>query len=218
MSKNLLSRCRWAQLIAFSVSVLMLTGISSQARAEATLELSLVHGNEAEQLTRAQLRSLLSTYDLCPWLVTRKVNIEAQVIPHSHPVLTLNTRHLNRDDLLLSTFLHEQLHWFVSEHEQDASAAMAELRVLFPKIPVGYPEGSDDEAGNYEHLIVIALEYQADRALLGEEGARKVMDFWAQDHYTWLYKTMLSRAPEIEAILKAHKLSPLSFKRDCPTR
>ena len=29
----------------------------------------------------------------------------------SHPVLTLHTRHRRDDDLLLSTFLHEQLHW-----------------------------------------------------------------------------------------------------------
>jgi hypothetical protein len=201
---------------------LALTGVSLPAQAQtppqqqATLEIALAHGNEAEQLTRAQLRSLLSSYDLCPWLLTRKVNIEAQVIPHSHPTLTLNTRHLNRDDLLLSTLIHEELHWYLAAHEQEANAAMADLRALFPKIPVGYPESSSDEAGNYEHLIVIYAEYQADRELLGEEGAGRVMDFWVQDHYTWLYKTVLSRGPEIGAILKAHKLSLPTAKSACP--
>ncbi len=92
---------------------------------------------------------------------------------------------------------------------------MADLRALFPKIPVSYPEGSDDEAGNYEHLIVIYGEYQADRELLGDEGAHRVMDFWTQDHYTWLYKTVLSRGGEIAAILKAHKLSLPTSKSGC---
>jgi hypothetical protein len=29
--------------------------------------------------------------------------------------------------------------------------------------------------------------------LLGELKARQVMDFWATDHYTWIYKTVVNR-------------------------
>jgi hypothetical protein len=43
--------------------------------------------------------------------------IKERAIPHSHPVLTLNTRNLDSDDQLLSAFLHEQLHWYLDAHK-----------------------------------------------------------------------------------------------------
>ena len=62
------------------------------------------------------------------------------MIPHSHPVLTLSTRHLKDDDLLLSTFLHENLHHFLTQNPEKAEAATKkELRAVFPKVPVGVP-------------------------------------------------------------------------------
>src|SRR5690349_9754470 len=66
------------------------------------LEFSLAHGSPREVETRDQLRRLLSTHALLPWLFTRKVVIDEQSIPHSHPVLTLHARHLKDDDQLLS--------------------------------------------------------------------------------------------------------------------
>jgi hypothetical protein len=180
----------------------------SPACARVELDVSLAHGSEAEQRTKLQLQALLTKHDLSRWIYTRRIAIEARAIPHSHPTLTLNTRHLDRSDLLLSTFVHEQMHWFLAQRERDASAAMDELRAMFPKIPVGFPEGSSDEEGNYEHLIVIYLEYQADQALLGEPGARAVMDFWSHDHYTWLYRTVLDDGPRIAAVVRKHGLLP----------
>ena len=44
---------------------------------------------------------------------------------------------------------------------------MRDLRAVFPKIPVGYPEGSMTGEGNYEHLLVSFLEYQVNKALQG---------------------------------------------------
>jgi hypothetical protein len=69
----------------------------------------------AEQAHRAggcvQGMRFLDKYDLTPWLFTRAVVIDDDATPHSHPVLTLHTRHLRDDLLLLSTFIHEQSHW-----------------------------------------------------------------------------------------------------------
>ena len=180
----------------------------SALQAREKLDISLIHGSKAEQQTKEQLQRLLTTYDLNKWIFTKSIIIDETAIPHSHPTLTLHTRHLKDDELLLSTFVHEELHWFVVERDKDSEAAMKELRVMFPKIPVGFPEGSNDERGNYIHLLVVYLEYRADRELLGELKARQVMDFWAMDHYTWIYKTVLGSTRDIGNIAFKYKLIP----------
>lgn len=80
----------------------------------APLAIELITTDERSVATKVQLERLLDSYDLSPWLYTRSVAIDADAIPHSHPVLTLHTRHLDDDRLLLSTFVHEQLHWFLT--------------------------------------------------------------------------------------------------------
>jgi hypothetical protein len=56
---------------------------------------------------------------------------------------------------------------------------------------------------------VCYLEYQAIKELLGELKARQVMDFWATDHYTWIYKTVLEREREIGSLMRKHTLMPV---------
>lgn len=66
--------------------------------------------------------------------------IDANAIPSSHPVLTLHTRHLDSGDLLLATFLHEQLHWYLmSCPDERMEPAFEGLRARFPNAPVGHP-------------------------------------------------------------------------------
>ncbi len=194
-----------AKRLLLSLALLSITRAPVQGQ---ELEISLAHDSAREQATRAQLGRILSSHDLGPWIFTRSLVIDDRAIPHSHPVLTLHTRHLKDDELLLSTFVHEQLHWFVSQKLGPANAAVEELQQLFPQVPVGYPEGSNDERGNYTHLIIIPLEYRAARSLLGELRARQVMEFWATDHYTWLYRTVLDRGAEIVRILHKNDLVP----------
>ena len=186
----------------------VLLGFCVGLQAQSRLDISTVHGTPAELQTEAQLQRLAEHYDLSPWLFTHTIRIDEQTIPHSHPVLTLHTRHLKDDELLVSTFVHEELHWFIEQHRKDADAAIVDLKRSYAVIPVGYPQGSADEDGNYEHLLVIYLEYRADRSLLGELRAREVMDFWAQDHYTWLYQAVLDHPTEIGAVVRRHGLIP----------
>jgi len=188
--------------------VLLASFPNNTSPAQEKFNISLAHGSQAEQQTKEQLLRLFGVYDLSKWTFTKSIIIDEKAIPHSHPTLTLHTRHLKDDELLLSTFVHEQLHWFIMQKDKDAEAAMKELRVLFPKIPVGFPEGSNDETGNYEHLLVVYLEYRADRELLGELKARQVMNFWATDHYTWIYKTVLERTRDVGNIAFKYKLIP----------
>ena len=182
--------------------------LSDAALAQGGINISVKKGTTGEQQTKDQLLRLIKTYDLTTWTFTRSIMIEEGAIPHSHPVLTLSARHVKDDELLLSTFVHEQAHWFLTQNDKATGEAKKELRVMFPRAPVNFPEGASDEESTYLHLIVIYLEYRADRELLGELKARQVMDFWATDHYTWIYKTVLEHTREIGNLALKHKLIP----------
>jgi hypothetical protein len=181
---------------------------SCMSYADEPVEISFAHNANDEIQTGEQLKGLFKKYDLSKWIVTKNIIIDNDSIPHSHPVLTLHTRHKRDDELLLSTFIHEQMHWYLVQHQQATTAAVIELKKLYPDTPVGFPEGSNTEEGNYEHLLVIDLEWKADRELFGELTARQIMEFWAGDHYTWIYRTVLDHRRKIDHILDAHNLVP----------
>jgi hypothetical protein len=188
--------------------VLFAVCMSSALQAQVNIEIALKHGTKIEQQTNEQLQRLLKAYDLAKWTFTKSILIDEESIPHSHPVLTLSARHVKDDELLLSTFVHEQAHWLLTQNPKATENAKQELRSMFPKVPIKPPEGASDEESTYLHLIVIYLEYRADRELLGELKARQVMEFWATDHYTWIYKTVLERPRDIGNVAFKHKLVP----------
>jgi hypothetical protein len=192
-------------LFCVSVSLLLSVAVCAQSK-QSQIKITLKHGSLQEVQTKSQLERLLNQYDLSSYTFTQEIVIDRDAIPHSHPVLTLHTRHLKDDDLLLSTFVHEQFHWFLSQHQDQTEKAKQELRNIFPKVPVGFPEGADSEDSTYAHLLVNTLEYRADKALLGELRARQVMEFWATDHYTWIYKQVLDEGDKIRAVIRKYKL------------
>jgi hypothetical protein len=190
------------EILPKSIVVLLLAGITSAQ----SITITLTHGSENERRTKTQLERLLMNYNLSKYTFTTQVIIDEKAIPHSHPVLTLHTRHLNSDDQLLSTYVHEQLHWYLEARQKQTEAAETNLRKIYPKVPVGYPDGAQDEEGTYLHLIDCYLEMQADRDLMGRERASAVMDFWAGDHYRWVYKTVISDEPIIAAVIERENL------------
>lgn len=179
----------------------------SPAYADDDVSIALKNNLPSEQETKVELQSLLKSYDLKDYLYTHKVMIDTHAIPHSDPILTLNTRHNGHPDSLLSTFVHEEIHWFVSAHEADELAAEKEYRQLFPNVPSGFPEGAQDEESTYLHLTVCYLEYQSMKKLVGDRRALAVIQYFATDHYTWIYKTVLQNESAIGAIVKRHHLS-----------
>ena len=116
------------------------------------MEMTLAHGPGTEAQTRDQLQRLLKTYDLSGWTGTRNVLIDQDAIPHSHPILTLHTRHLKDDLALLSTFVHEEYHWYETAHPQETAAAIAELKTAYPHVPVDGQDGASDEQSSYLHI------------------------------------------------------------------
>ncbi|NMO20659.1 hypothetical protein HPC49_12335 [Pyxidicoccus fallax] len=178
------------------------------ARRTAAIDIALVHDSVPEQQTREQLRRLLEQFDVSPWLYTRTIQIDERAIPHSHPVLTLHTRHLAQDMQLLSTFVHEEMHWFLDERAEATQRAMAELRELYPTLPVGFPDGARDLESSYLHVLVNALEYAAMQRVAGRDTATRVLDFWVNDHYRALYRIVLKDEARIRELLVRHGLVP----------
>jgi hypothetical protein len=174
---------------------------------QAIVQVEVMKGTPGELQTKAQLERLLKTYDLSRWIFRKSVLIDETVTPHSHPILTLHTRHLKDDELLLSTFIHEQAHWNLTQR-RGARQAIDELRKLFPKVPIVGREGAQNEESTYLHLLVCYLEYRGVDAALGEQKALRVMEFWSTDHYTWIYRTVVERGREIGDIALKYRLIP----------
>jgi hypothetical protein len=161
--------------------------------------IAVANGLPAEDSARAQVRQLLRSYDLRPWLFTRTLRIERGAIPHSHPVLTLNARYLGRDEEQLGAFVHEQLHWFVEAEPRAKAAAMRALQARYPEVPVGGEDGARTRESTYLHLIVCFLELDGLSQLLGEPAARRQLE--AERHYRWIYARVLDETDALRSLV-----------------
>jgi len=205
--------CNLVWSTVFGAALLALGGCEAASSRPAVIAtasprptITLAHDSDDERLTMRQVESLLDRHDLTPWMFAPTIAIDRDASPHSHPVLTLHTRHLKDDLLLLSTLIHEESHWYFEQHAAATAAAIAELETAFPGLPVGYPDGANDVRGSYEHLMVILCEQQGMRDLTGELAARQVMEFWATDHYRVLYRTVMDGSKRIREIMKSSGL------------
>jgi hypothetical protein len=178
------------------VSLSLLSIARAQEQREASpqvLSVGLAHGSEAEAAMAAELHALLRSHDIEPWMLTRRVLVDETELPHSHPVLTIHTRHIGDPLGLLATFVHEQLHWLEADPWlENFRAAMAELGELFPQVPAPSEGGGRDDESTYRHLLVCDLEYQALTALVGAAAARATLERFT--HYEWIYDQVLDDA------------------------
>ena len=168
------------------------------------IKIDLAHGTDRERQTKALLEEVLASYDLSKYTFTRQVVIEERAVNHAFPVLTLNVRFAQSADELLSSYVHEQLHWHLRARGADQQQAVADLRRMYPGAPVGLPEGAETAVSTYGHLVDCYLEIQADRQLMGPERTSAVIS--DKGHYTWIYKTVLQDEPRIAAVVRRHHL------------
>ncbi len=129
----------------------------------------------------------------------------------SHPILTLGTRFADTEDMLLSTYLHEQMHWYLWElggHDHDpVEPFFDELVRRYPKAPVSLPDGGRNYEQTYLHLVVCWLEIWAASELIGMARARTVADQpWG---YRWIYRTVLEDWTPLERLLQDNAILPV---------
>src|SRR4249920_1565447 len=116
-----------------------------------TVTINLANGTDRERQTKALLEQVLESYDLSRYTFTRQVVIEERATNHAFPVLTLNVRFAQSADELLSSFVHEQLHWHLRDRGRDQQEAVADLKRMYPGAPVGAPEGAETAISTYGH-------------------------------------------------------------------
>jgi hypothetical protein len=178
--------------------------LSLPAFAADAIDIQTSRHSAREFQEKMELEQLLKKYDVSKYTFTRTIVIDERAMNHAFPVLTLNVHYLGSDDELLSSFLHEQLHWYLAQHRFAMEDAMRQLKVMYPRVPVGLPESADTESSTYNHLIDCYLEIQADRQLIGPERTARVIR--SKPWYTWIYKTILRDEDRIATLVKAERL------------
>ncbi len=169
------------------------------------LNIKTRHGLPMEEQRKEQMERLARQYDLKKFTITRDIMIERGAMNHSYPLLTLNLRFLDNDDLALSAYVHEQGHWVLMErHRADNPALFQDLQRAFPNMEIQVPQGDGELRSSYFHIAVCMLEWQAMEDLVGPERARKVIEWKQGDHYKSIYSTVLGRREQVEAVLNRY--------------
>jgi hypothetical protein len=184
--------------------LLVLMTIVSEVSSSQSVKIVLARGTKGEKATKSRLEQVLSSYDLSKYTFTRKVMIKGGARNHAIPVLTLNVRFANSADELLSSYIHEQIHWHLRNHGIQQRHAVAELRRMYPTALVGLPYGAQTAYSTYGHLVTCYLEVQALRALLTKERAAKVIH--RKRNYLWIYKTVISDEEKIKSVVRRYGL------------
>lgn len=167
---------------------------------------------------RALLRDLRARHDLARFEFTRQVRIAPHEIPHSHPVLTLNTFVIDDEAAFLGTYLHEQIHWYLTDHrDREVARAVATLRQRYPDVPSPESQNARDTYSIYLHLVVNWLEIEALAHLLGRSAALHLYE--APRVYPWIYATAIRDRQPIGALLTETGIAPMPDARSlskCP--
>jgi len=208
MARTIVGR---ALSLALALGLLLGSGVAAETPA---ISIELANNTPNEQRAKEQLEQLLKQYDLSRWIFTKKIRIDQSVRPHSHPVLTLNTRHNGKDQHVLADFLHEQIHWFVADRFGDGKKAIDDVMRLYPGAPDAMGAGgAGTQASTYLHVIVCDLEFESVKALLGAEAADAVIrESIAEAQsaglgYYWIYQKVLDDQETLKAVIKKHKLT-----------
>jgi hypothetical protein len=163
------------------------------------------HGGPGEEQRKEQVERLAKKYDLAKYTITRDIAIDRGAINHSMPVLTLNLRFLDNDDLALSAYVHEQGHWLLVERYRNEDPLLLEdLQRTFPGLDYRMPQGDGELRSSYFHIAVCMLEWQAMEELTDAQRARRVIEWKHHDHYTAIYAILLQHREQVEALLYRH--------------
>ena len=175
------------------------------------IDLDLDHARREAERVRDMLNALRRRHDLSRYEYTRLVRIVPGGDTFSHPMLTLGNRFAENEDLLLSTYLHEQMHWYLwylGTPEQDPVAPFFdELVRRYPEAPTELPDGARSYESTYLHLVINWLEVAATSEFIGRVRACAVAE--TQRTYRWIYRTVLRDWDLLEELYEGHGLVPL---------
>jgi hypothetical protein len=171
-----------------------------------SIDLSMAQAR-AEKIV-ACMKGLRQRHDIRRFEYTSHLRVAPTEIPHSHPVLTLNTELYDPDEILCE-YLHEQMHWYGERSgcANEGSPLMAELKQRYPQAPVGFPEGASDEYSTYLHLLVDWLEIEAASHFIARARVEEIAR--GKRYYRWMYRTVLSDWHSLEALFRTYGMVPI---------
>ncbi|MGE3066425.1 MAG: hypothetical protein AB7K67_12615 [Hyphomicrobiaceae bacterium] len=157
------------------------------------------------------LAALRRRHDLSRYEYTQHVRIVPGGETFSHPVLTLSNRFADDEDLLLSTYLHEQMHWYLwlfgTPDTDPLAPFFDELVRRYPEAPTRLPEGARGYDATYLHLVINWLEIMATSEFIGFERAARVAE--TPYGYRWIYRTVLKDWNALQDLYTEHGLFPI---------
>jgi hypothetical protein len=175
------------------------------------IDIDLDHAQREGDRVRDMLMALRRRHDLSRYQYTGIVRIVPGSDTFAQPVLTLGNRFATTEDELLSTYLHEQMHWYLwylGTPERDMLAPfMDELVRRYPDAPTAPPDGALGYDATYLHLVVNWLEITATSEYIGRERAVAVAK--AQRTYRWIYRTVLRDWDALGELYERHDIVPI---------
>ncbi len=169
------------------------------------LQVQEVSPSKTTFLTKQNLLQLAQVYDLSAFYYTTKIFVKDKVLTHSHPVLTINTKHAHFPKRILASFLHEEFHWWVLRKPKETEQAIKLIDRYYPKLAA---KGKVRHS-LMKHVIVCYLEYRALKFVLNESEADKISQQNIREkNYPWVYQEMLAKNELLESILAKSQLFP----------
>jgi len=185
--------------------------VARPERAGFRIDLDLDHAQREAERVRNMLAALRRRHDLTRYEYTKIVRIMPGGDTVAHPVLTLGNRFADNEDLLLSTYLHEQMHWYLwhlGTPDRDMVAPFYdELVRRYPDAPTELPDGARNYDATYSHLVVNWLEIAATGEFIGRERAFAVAR--AQRSYRWIYRTVVRDWDLLGELYERHDIVPI---------
>jgi hypothetical protein len=187
------------------------SGTSSGPSDGFRIDTDLEHAAREAARVRAWLTALRLRHDLTPYEYTRHVQVVPGSPTYSHPILTLGTRFTETEDHLLATYLHEQMHWYLSRlggYDHDPIAPFFdELVRRYPRAPIRLPDGARNFEQTYAHIVVNWLELEVASQFIGWERAAEL----ANTHYgyRWIYRTVVRDRDALRELFTQHGIWPM---------
>ena len=146
--------------------------------------IQILFENQNKSKVKNLVNNILEKYKNKIPIYTTKIRVKSGVIPHSHPVLTLNTKHIdsqNPEVVYLSLLVHEQLHWFAVKNQ-----TKEDFDYLYKKYNDFYKKQKifKNKISFLEHIIVIWNEINIMKKIL----SKKDFDWLYSQYDKLIYK------------------------------
>ncbi len=178
---------------------------------EFRIDIDVEYAQREAERVREMLAALRRRHDLSRYEYTTIVRIMPGGDTFAHPILTLGNRFAESEDMLLSTYLHEQMHWYLwylGTPDVDMVAPFYdELVRRYPDAPIELPDGARSYDATYAHLVVNWLEIAAASEFIGRDRAFGLAR--ASRSYRWIYRTVIKDWDLLGELYERYDIVPI---------